>query len=74
MATLLGKEHFIWRGGGRVEAEAISYLQTFFFRDNSTRIFKAFYNNSRFISLVKSESSTLVPLATVVVLYFNTWS
>ena len=21
MATLLGKEHFIWRGGGRVEAE-----------------------------------------------------
>ena len=21
MATLLGKEHFIWRAGGRVEAE-----------------------------------------------------
>ena len=38
MATLLGKEHFIWRGGGRVEAEAISYLQTFFSRQQYTYI------------------------------------
>ena len=48
-----------------------SYLQKFFFRDNCTRIFIAFYHSPRFISL---ESSTLVPLATVVVLYFNIWS
>ena len=45
-----------------------SYLQKFFFRDNCTRIFIAFYHSPRFISLVKSESSTIVPLATVVVL------
>ena len=45
--------------------------RSFFFRDNCTRIFIAFYHSPRFISLVKSESSTLVPLATVVVLYFN---
>ena len=49
-----------------------SYLQKFFFfRDNCTRIFIAFYHSPRFISLVKSESSNIVPLATVVVLYYN---
>ena len=70
MATLLGKEHFIWKGGGRVEAEQFLpvyfsryYLQKFFSRDNCTctRIFIAFYHSPRFISL---ESSILVPLAT----------
>ena len=78
MATLLGKEHFIWRGGGRVEAEqflpffqASLICRSFFFRDKCTRTFIAFYYSPSFISL---ESSALVPLATVVVLYFNIWS
>ena len=39
-----------------------SYLQKFFFRDNWTRIFIAFYHSPSFIRL---ESSTLVPLATL---------
>ena len=71
---MLGKEHFIWRGGGRVEAEqffpffsAAVIWRSFCFRDKCTRIFIAFYHSPRFIGLVKSDSSTLVPLATVVV-------
>ena len=75
MAILLGKEHFIWRGVGRVEAEqflpffSVALIcRSFFFLDNCTRIFIAFYHSPRFISL---ESSTLVPVETVVVLCFN---
>ena len=51
MATLLGKEHFIWRGVGRVEAEQfLPFFSValicrsfffFFFLDNCTRIFIA---------------------------------
>ena len=74
ITTLLGKEHFIWRGRGRVEAEqqflpffsaALICRRFFFFCDNCTRIFIAFYHSPGFISLIKSESSTLVPQATV---------
>ena len=45
IVTLLGKEHFIWRGGGRGEAEqflpffsAALICGIFFFRDNCTSI------------------------------------
>ena len=51
--------------------QRLLFAEVLYLRDNCTRIFIAFYHSPRFISLVKSESSTLVPLATVVVLYFN---
>ena len=45
---VLEKEHFIWSGGGRVEAEqflpffsAALICRSFFFRDNCTRVFIA---------------------------------